>query len=212
MNSKSDSIVGASEIGLILLAAGASRRMENRAKQLLEFEGETLLRRAAQTALASRCSPVCVVLGANSESLRAEVADLPVEIAVNEDWSSGMASSLRTGLRKLLETEPKIAAVCVLLADQPLVDFRVINRLVETFERGGDAVAASRYEETVGVPAIFPKRLFGELSNLTGEAGAKKIIERYASETLKIAVPEAALDIDSPLDYERLKTFGKKKK
>lgn len=202
-----------SRIGLILLAAGASRRMKNRAKQLLEFEGETLLRRAAKTALASGCRPVCVVLGANSERLRAEIADLPLAVVVNENWASGMASSLQTGLRKLLEENAEIAAVCVLLADQPLVDFRVVNRLVETFERGGgDAITASRYAETVGVPAIFPRRLFGELADLTGDAGARKIIGEHASETVTIDVPEAAHDIDSPPDYERLTAFAEKKK
>ena len=204
---------GASRIGLILLAAGASRRMGNRPKQLLEFEGETLLRRAAKTALSSGCRPVCVVLGANSERLRAEIADLPLAVVVNENWASGMASSLQTGLQKLLADDAKIAAVCVLLADQPLVDFRVVKRLTETFERGGgDALAASRYAETVGVPAIFPKRFFGELSSLTGDAGARKILGKYASEILTIDVPEAAQDIDSPPDYERLTAFAEKKK
>lgn len=81
-----------SKIGLILLAAGASRRMGNYPKQLLEFHGESLLRRAAQTALNAVCRPVCVVLGANAERLRIEIADLPVEIAENK---VGKAASLR---------------------------------------------------------------------------------------------------------------------
>ncbi len=201
-----------SKIASILLAAGASRRMANCPKQLLEFRGETLLRRAVKTALASRCRPVCVVLGANFEKMQAEIADLPVEIAVNKNWASGIASSLKTGLWKLLETDSQITAACVTLADQPLIDFRIINRLIESFERGENPVVACKYAETVGVPAIFARSLFDELMSLSGDEGAKKIIGRYILETAKIAVPEAALDVDSQQDYERLKVIEENRK
>lgn len=201
-----------SDIALILLAAGASRRMGNEPKQLLEFGGETLIRRAARAALASACRPVCVVLGANYERLRPEIADLPVVVAANENWAGGMSSSLKTGLEKILEIAPGASAVCVTVADQPLVDFHVINRLINVFRNGTHPVAACRYAETVGVPAIFDRHLFGELMNLTGDAGAKKIISKYLSETRLINVPEAALDIDSPADYRHLTQFKEKKR
>lgn len=71
-------------VGLLLLAAGASRRLGGEPKQLLNYEGENLLRRAARTALASGCRPIIVVTGAHRERIEAEIADLPVEIVFNE--------------------------------------------------------------------------------------------------------------------------------
>ena len=87
------------QIGIIILAAGASSRMKQ-PKQLLKFEGETLLRRAALTAVESVCSPVIVMLGANFEDTKKEVEDLPVEICFNENWQTGLSSSIKKGLKK----------------------------------------------------------------------------------------------------------------
>lgn len=205
-------ILHPSKIGLILLAAGASRRMKNRPKQLLKFRGKTLLRHAAQTALSSRCRPICVVLGANAEKLQVEIADLPVAIVINKSWTNGIASSLQAGLEKLLEIAPDISAVCVMLADQPLINAPTINRLFEMFERGENLIAACEYAETIGVPAILARSLFDEVMSLEGDAGAKKIIRKHIESVGKLLVPEAALDIDSQPDYERLAAIWGRRK
>src|SRR5689334_21909772 len=97
------------QIGIIVLAAGASRRM-NTPKQLLEFEGETLLRRAVLTAIRSKYAPVVVVLGANFEKTRAEIEYLAVDIVFNAAWESGLASSLKAGLESLIKLAPRSAA------------------------------------------------------------------------------------------------------
>ncbi|HEX9963323.1 MAG TPA: nucleotidyltransferase family protein, partial [Pyrinomonadaceae bacterium] len=152
-----------SSLGLILLAAGASRRLENFPKQLLEFRGKTLLRRAAENALASKCAKVCVVLGANAERLKREIDDLPVEIVVNENWADGMSASLKCGLGKLLEAEPNLSAAVVTLCDQPLIDSAIINRLAEVFSSTRNQIIAAEYAETIGVPAIFARSTFDEL-------------------------------------------------
>ena len=199
-----------SKIGLILLAAGASHRMEKIQKQLLEFRGKTLLRHAAETALASRCQPVCIVLGANAEKLRTEIVDLPIEITFNQNWQTGLSSSLQAGLQKLLEIEPEIAAVCVMLADQPLVTSTIINKLTEVFERGKNPLVICQYAETAGVPVILAPILFDEIRELMGDAGAKKIIRKHFALAAKLFVPEAALDVDTWEDYERLKSFEEK--
>jgi len=199
-----------SKIGLILLAAGASSRLENFLKQLLEFRGKTLLRHTAETACSSKCQPICVVLGANAEKLRTEIADLPLEITFNQNWKTGLSSSLQEGLRTLLEIEPKIAAVCVMLADQPLVTSSIINNLTDVFERGENPLIICQYAEATGVPVILARSLFDEIHELKGDAGAKKIIQKHFAFAAKLFVPEAALDVDTWEDYERLKSFEEK--
>lgn len=192
------------KIGLILLAAGASGRYGKFPKQLLIFRGKTLLRRAAENALAADCEKVCVVLGARAEELKSEIAGLPVEIVVNDDWQSGMNSSLKKGLEKLLEIEPELSAVAITLCDQPLVDAAIIERLIENFRQSDKPIAAARYAETVGVPAIFARSMFAEIFGLSENSGAKRLIKKYEDSVLKIPLPEAALDIDTAGDYESL--------
>src|SRR3990170_2001437 len=94
------------KIGGLLLAAGGSRRLGT-PKQLLEFEGKTLLLRAAEALVETSCEPVVVVLGAEIERSKDEIEDLPVSFAINDDWESGMSSSIRVGLEKLLAIEPE---------------------------------------------------------------------------------------------------------
>lgn len=190
-------------VGVVVLAAGASRRMK-RPKQLLKFEGKTLVRRAAETALGAHCKIVCVVLGAHAEKIKAEISDLPVEIAVNDNWRAGMGASLQAGLKKLLAIEPELSAAVVMLCDQPFVDSALIVRLIRKFQAGKSPVAACEYAGTTGVPAIFSRELFDEILRLPAEGGAKTLFEKYTDAIEKIRAPGAVFDVDTPCDYEDL--------
>ena len=115
-----------SDVVALLLAAGGSRRMGH-PKQLLLWQGASLVRRAAETALGSRCSELLVVLGSHAAEVSAELGGLPLRTCVNPDWAEGIASSLRTGVEALGEHAD---AVLVLLADQPKVDSALLDRLI----------------------------------------------------------------------------------
>lgn len=187
-------------VGLILLAAGASRRL-GAPKQLLSYQGESLLRRAAHTALASVCRPVVAVLGAHRESVRSEIADLPLEIIVNEEWSSGMGASIRVGLQHLAAT---VDAVVIMLCDQPLVGAALIDRLAAVYRAGNAPLIASKYNATHGVPALFDRRLYPALLALEGAQGAKKVILAHSGQRAEVYAPEAAHDVDTLADYQGL--------
>lgn len=191
-----------SKIGIIILAAGQSKRFGT-PKQLLKFENQTLIRRTAETALHIEAQ-IIVVLGANADLIKPEIADLPLEIVINEIWQSGMSSSLKTGLLKLLEIVPQISAVILLLCDQPLIDEKLILRLVEKQKTTGKSIVACEYADTTGVPAIFARNVFDDLLNLQGDQGARFLIENRAADTAHIAAPEAVFDIDTPEDFARL--------
>lgn len=98
------------KIGGILLAAGSSTRL-GRPKQFLEFEGQTLLRRAAEAMCSSVCDPVVAVLGAEKQIAEAELAELRIRICFNQDWRSGMSHSIKVGLEELLLIDPNIDAL-----------------------------------------------------------------------------------------------------
>lgn len=173
-------------------------------KQLLQFENKSLLRRAAETAIAVCPNETTVVLGANAKLLASEIADLPVRIVVNENWASGMSESIKTGLTALLAENQNLDAAIVMLADQPLITPEILNRLIETFHETNNRIIASFYNETTGVPALFGRRLFDELLDLQGDAGARAVIEKNAASVRRVAVPEAAFDVDTPADYQRV--------
>ncbi len=165
------------------------------------------MRRAARTALLVENQKTAVVLGANHEKLIGEIDDLPIEIVINHDWQSGMSSSIKSGLGKLLETAPEISAVVLMLCDQPFVTAQTLVHLIEKFAATKKPVVACEYEKTVGVPALFAREAFGELLALKGEAGARFVIKKFAASGLaKIIQPEAAFDIDTIEDYRRLLT------
>lgn len=189
-------------IGVILLAAGASARL-GEPKQLLRFQGETLLRRAAKIAL-SASSRVVVALGARIETVRKEVEDLPVEIVENKDWKNGMSGSIRVGLKKLLDDADQLEAVVVMVCDQPFVNENLLEKIVVKFRETDALIVACEYQTTLGVPALFHQKLFSELLALDLQTGAKQLIKKYQSQTAAIQFPEGAFDIDTQADFENL--------
>jgi molybdenum cofactor cytidylyltransferase len=197
---------GASSIGLILLAAGASIRM-SAPKQLLTLGNGTLLRNAVETAVTSECRPVLVVLGAYADRLRSELDGLPVRTVINEQWEEGIGSSLRAGMEALDHDGRGRATrgVVVMLCDQALVTAAALNRLVVAYRSSGKGIVASEYSGTVGVPALFDRKYFSALAGLSGAAGAKRIMELHESDSLCVPFPEGAVDIDTPEDYWQLR-------
>jgi molybdenum cofactor cytidylyltransferase len=166
-------------------------------KQLIRFDGISLLRRAAEAALGSGASPVVVVLGARAGEMQPELAGLNVETVVNEEWAAGMSTSLRLGVQALMAMAPDAEAALITLCDQPFVTGTHLAALVSSFHA---PIAASHYNRTLGVPAVFHRSLFGELESLEGDAGARRLIQRYGAETKAFDLPEAAIDLDTPID------------
>ncbi len=173
-----------------------------RPKQLLPFRGSTLLRHAAETALAAGCSPVVVVLGANADTVGESVAGLSVITTRNEDWAAGMGGSIQAGLRVLADTEVDEAILG--LCDQPFVTADFYRDLIAEHARSGAAIVSARYEGTVGVPVLFARSMWSKLEALPLDQGCKGVILRNQSEAVLVDCPEAAVDVDTPEDYAGL--------
>lgn len=182
----------------MLLAAGASTRL-GKPKQLFELEGETLLRRAARTLAESVYFPVVVVLGSQAEAAAEETEGLPVYRIFNEEWRSGMSSSIRAGLARLLAIEPRLDGALITLCDQPRISVEMLNRFAARFAETNAPMIAAAYSNLIGVPALFSSRVFEALSNLDGDKGARQLI-RGGEGVSTIDLPAAAFDIDSPAD------------
>jgi molybdenum cofactor cytidylyltransferase len=190
-------------VGVILLAAGGSKRLGT-PKQSLLYKGETLLQHALKEALqVSR--QVVVVLGAGADELKQELINPGVQLVINAEWEEGMASSIRNGLLSLLRSHPMIEAALVMVCDQPFVSAAVLQQLVNERLTSGKKIIASSYEQVKGVPVLFDKSFFPSLLALKGQEGAKKIIQQHSDEVATVAFPKGNIDIDTMEDYERLK-------
>jgi molybdenum cofactor cytidylyltransferase len=192
-------------IGAVILAAGASTRM-GVSKQLLEFGCETLLRRAASVGIEAGCRPVVVVTGADAAATRKALRGLDVREAENQQWESGISSSVRVGIEALVTANPQIAAVVLMLCDQPFVTREIITQLVAAHRETGRSIVASRYGGSYGVPALFDKIHFAELTTLKGDAGAKRVIQKHLPKIHLVPFPKGEIDIDTPDDLARLQS------
>jgi len=186
-------------VSAIILAAGASRRM-GQPKQLMEVEGEAFVRRAARVALEAICDPVIVVLGYRAEEVGASLTGLPVATVINTAWDEGMASSIRAGINAV----PQGATAALLLAcDQPAVDTAFLAAMMHAHHGEQDRIIAAAYEGAVGIPALFPRRCFESLEGLTGDRGARALLE--AAEVLSLPLPGGGMDVDTTVDYEEMR-------
>lgn len=193
-------------IGVVVLAAGASTRMGT-PKQLLQFDGQTFLRRAVSVALGGGCRPVIVVTGAHAAASRENLRELDVQEVENQQWESGIGSSVRVGIKAVIAANPATIAVVLMLCDQPFVTREIIAALVAAHLETGRSIVASRYEGSYGVPALFARAHFAELMALEGAAGAKQIIQSHLPKVHLVGFPKGEIDVDTPDDFARLQTM-----
>lgn len=187
----------------MILAAGASSRLGS-PKQLLTYKDQTLLQYSLQQAINSQANAVVIILGANAKEISNSIDKSVASIKVNDNWEEGMASSIRDGLSSLLKQIPDLAAVIFMVCDQPYVTSALINDLLEAGNQTENLAVVSRYQNSVGIPALFKSILFGELLALQGDAGAKKIIQKYADHISYLDFEKGEIDIDTPEDYRQL--------
>jgi len=182
--------------GAVLLAGGASRRL-GFPKQLIEIDGEPLLRRVARALLATSPLDCVVVLGHEPERMRAVLDGLPVRSVVAEQHARGMSASLAAGIAAL---DAHCQAALVALTDQPALDAAHLIALRDAWRCAPDHAVASAYADTRGVPAVLPRAWFAEIAQLRGDVGARDLLR--ASDRAIVAIAAAALerDLDRPQD------------
>jgi molybdenum cofactor cytidylyltransferase len=183
----------------LVLAAGESSRF-GRTKQLENYRGTPLVTRSMQLAEAV-CGQNSVLVAGNDWQRVSDIcAPLAGFFVVNPRFAAGLASSIECGIRSVAEVAD---AVLLLLADQPLISRSHLQLLIDTWQASRESIVASAYAGISGPPVIFPRRDFADLTRLSGDSGARSIIEANEDRLKLVGFEPAALDIDRQSDLER---------
>lgn len=190
---------GALHVAAVVLAAGSASRMAGSGhhKLLARFDGVPLVRRSVATVLASRADRRVVVTGYRAADVENALEGLDAEIVMNADYETGMASSLKAGLSAVRDGAD---GLLVMLADMPEVTSAHLDRMIDAFRaEQGRAIIRAVSAGKRGNPVILPASTFGAISELTGDIGARPVIERSGLAIVDIDIGEAAhIDADTP--------------
>ncbi len=186
----------------VVLAAGFSRRM-GRAKLLLDWGGQPVIRRAVEQVAAGGVEELIVVFGYGAEAIQAALAGLPVRFVRNPNPEAGQASSIAWGIEAL---DPVAEAALIALGDQPTLHPQVIPRLLEAFRQTRKSIVVPAYRGLQGNPVLFASAVFPELRTLTGDRGARTVVEKDPGRVAVVPfdLPMPA-DLDTPEEYEQLR-------
>jgi molybdenum cofactor cytidylyltransferase len=207
-----------SSIAALILAAGSSSRMGGgRHKLLLPLGDRPVLAHTIEATLASQARPIVVVLGHQVEQVRDQISpylDRPDVFSIeNTDYLRGMSTSLRAGIQALIDRENKdgppghsLAGVLIMLGDQPLMTARILDTLIASKHTTGKRILIPFYNGERGNPVLFDASLFPELLEITGDGGARSVIERHRSEVARIELGAsmASFDVDTWDAYQEV--------
>jgi CTP:molybdopterin cytidylyltransferase MocA len=186
----------AEEVAAVILAAGGGRRLGGQPKALLVHDRELLVERAVRTARAGGCGPAVVVLGAAAAEVQQQADLSDCVIAVNQEWETGMGSSLRAGLA---EVPPWCKAAVILLVDQPFVTSEAVRAVIDS----GAEVAAATYQGRRGHPVLIAARHWPEVTaSAVGDRGARDFLARHG--VVSVPCDGYDTDIDVPEDLKLL--------
>lgn len=198
-----------SKVAAIILAAGQSSRFRTKSdlatKLVAEYRGEKLVRRVAETALASNARPVVVVTGHARDEVEAAMAGLPVSLIHNAGYASGMAGSLQTGIHALPMGS---TGALVMLADMPGISPATCDLLIAEFDKSPAKTEAivPVWQGKPGNPVLMASAMFASVAALKGDQGARRLLTNNpAVRYLPVEDRFVLADIDTP---ESLVGFG----
>jgi molybdenum cofactor cytidylyltransferase len=196
---------GEARVAAIVLAAGRSTRMGAQNKLLADIGGTPMVRRVVETALASKARPVLVVTGHMAAEVGAALAGLDVTLVVNPDYATGLASSLKAGTRAV---PAECDGALILLGDMPRISAEHMGSLIDAFAEAPDTIVVPMHEGRRGNPVLWPRRLFSELLQLEGDAGARRLIAACPDEVCEVDLGTTGIfaDIDTPEELARMRT------
>ncbi len=186
------------KIAGLLLAAGSSRRMGKENKLLTDVDGTAMVTRVAKQITASQAEGLMVVTGHEKDQVELALKNYATGFAHNPDFADGLSTSLKTGLRALPDN---IDGAIVCLGDMPLVKAEHIDQLIRAFDPvEGRSICVPVHGRKRGNPVVWSKRFITEILSVTGDIGARHLLEEHADQVIEVAIEQDGVlfDIDTP--------------
>ena len=176
-------------ISAILLAAGQSKRMDGENKLTKEIQSSPLIKHSVKNILASSIDELIVVLGHQKEIIEKLIdKNEKIKFVFNKDFESGMASSIKTGLNNLSE---KTEAFFICLGDMPMVNRDIYNQLIKS--KDNKEIIVPNYKGQQGNPVLFDNSMKEKIMVITGDVGAKKILELNKDKILNLEINDQSI-------------------
>ncbi|MDP6258726.1 MAG: molybdopterin-binding/glycosyltransferase family 2 protein [Rhodospirillales bacterium] len=186
------------KIAGLLLAAGSSRRMGKENKLLTDVDGTAMVTRVAKQITASQAEGLMVVTGHEKDQVELALKNYATGFVHNPDFADGLSTSLKTGLRALPDN---IDGAIVCLGDMPLVKAEHIDQLIRAFDPvEGRSICVPVHGRKRGNPVVWSKRFITEILSVTGDIGARHLLEEHADQVIEVAIEQDGVlfDIDTP--------------
>lgn len=184
----------------LLLAAGLSTRFPSGNKLLAAIDGVPMVRRAAQALLDGGTEPVVCVTGHEADAIVGALEDLPIRFVHNRRFAEGMSTSLTAGIRALRDC----SAAVVMLGDMPWVPAVAVRDLISAFEAGGPrTICVPTHGSRRGNPVLWPAHFFDSILSVTGDRGARALLERFDKHVVSVPVATDGVfrDLDDPASF-----------
>jgi molybdenum cofactor cytidylyltransferase len=170
------------KIAGLILAAGCSSRMGDENKLMMPFQGKPMLKHVVNASLNSNMTQTFVVVGHQSSEIKNLVQSDDIQCVENEQWETGMASSIVAGISQLKQFD----GFLILLGDMPLVTPELINEII--FHGSADKIVIPIKDGLHGNPVFFGSKFRDELLTLYGDSGAKIVIQDNLLSMIKIEI------------------------
>ncbi|MCL2111771.1 MAG: nucleotidyltransferase family protein [Clostridiales bacterium] len=200
----------------VVIAAGLSSRM-NGFKPLLDIGGKPALFRLLDTIQAANIKHAFIVTGYGHtaiEDAMLRYGSPQVTTLHNEDYESGMFSSVQAGIRHISKTYKTDALLFPV--DVPLVAAHTIVGLIEAYESDVTHTGAGHFAVPVhkgrnGHPLLIPKNHYSEIIDYNGDGGLKAIRNKYDAGMVRYEAEDmgCVLDMDTQEDYEKILEYHK---
>lgn len=188
--------------GVMILAAGEASRM-GVAKMLLPFKKRTILAHLIEEIHLVDPNIIQLVTGHYHDLIKAEINSDKVNIVHNPDYKLGMSSSIQVGLTSMLKACPSLDFLIIVVSDQPFLNRAILRNLLTKEQETKKGIIASLYNGIKGTPVLLSSAYFSHLYKLTGDKGARVILQQFPTDVETVEFEKGELDIDTMEDYER---------
>jgi molybdenum cofactor cytidylyltransferase len=182
-----------SDVAALVLAAGLGTRFGGGSKLLALLEGKPLILHVAEAAIASRASPVLVVLGHDSEPVADALAHMPVTPVFNPRYREGLSTSLQAGFAAL---PANAKAGVVLLGDMPRISPAIIDAVIGAWREGHPLAVVPTFRGRRGNPVLLSRALAPQIAGLSGDRGAGPLL-RGVPGVREHPLDEAGITLDA---------------